>query len=128
MAIFAHLQAMQEQALKISDGDAELQRNSNEVGASLAQRQIQLVSLKNNLISLLKRCQSANSLLEQIATSKNQRIAQDQSLEVVKLTESTVDDSVTIRVITVITLIYVSATAPAVRHLRAGSWLSLTSF
>ncbi|KAK3704620.1 hypothetical protein LTR37_013719 [Vermiconidia calcicola] len=75
--------------------------------------QNQVASYDAHLQVLLKRCTSTAHLLEQIATSKNQRIAQEQSGYMMELTKSTVDDSATVRVITVITLVYLSSTVVA---------------
>ena len=74
----------------------------------------QVQSFSDNLETLLSECTSIRYLLEQVATSKNQTIARRQGEHVMLLTKSTVDDSTTVRVITVISLVYVSCSAAAV--------------
>lgn len=60
------------------------------------------------------KCQSAVQLVDRALNLKHQRIAQEQTELMTKLAESTVDDSATVRVITVITLIYLSFTVVGV--------------
>ena len=63
---------------------------------------------------LLRKRESTAHLLEQTISWSQQRAAQDQNDLLTNLTKSAVDDSVTIRVITVITLVYLSFTVVAV--------------
>lgn len=75
----------------------------------------QLDALQDRLQVLLKERESTADLLEQVISFKNQRVAQNQNDLLTRLTQSTVDDSVNVRVITVIGLVYVSSTVVAVR-------------
>lgn len=74
----------------------------------------QIVSYKEHLQVLLQRCKSTAHLLEQLVASKNQKLTREQSSYVLTLTQAAADDSAAIRVITVITLIYLSSTVVAV--------------
>ena len=73
-----------------------------------------IASYNEHLQVLLKRCNSTAKLLEQLVASKNQKLAREQSNYVLTLTKSAAEDSAAIRVITIITLIYLSATVVAV--------------
>lgn len=91
-----------------------------ELGAGLAFSQQadiftnQLISSANRAEAVLREHESTASLLVQIISAKNQRVTQEQNALVMKLTRSTLDDSVNVRVITVITLVYLSAAVVAV--------------
>lgn len=74
----------------------------------------QMTSYNEHLQVLLKRCSSTAHLLEQLVWSKNQNLTREQNAYVLELTKSAADDSAAIRVITVITLIYLSSTFVAV--------------
>jgi hypothetical protein len=74
----------------------------------------QIVSYNEHLQVLLKRCKSTAHLLEQLVASKNQKLTREQSSYILTLTKAAADDSAAIRVITVITLIYLSSTVVAV--------------
>lgn len=74
----------------------------------------QIIAMKRNLQAILTRCAATARLLEQVASSRNEKTAQQQNLRLTELTRLTVDDSNAIRVITVITLLYLSLTAVAV--------------
>ena len=74
----------------------------------------QIISYNEHLQVLLKRCASTAHLLEQLIWSKNQKLTREQSSYVLTLTKAAADDSAAIRVITVITLIYLSSTVVAV--------------
>lgn len=77
--------------------------------------QYRLDALSHRLGILLKERESTAHLLEQTISARNQQMAQRQTELVTKLTKSTVDDSVNVRIITVITLVYLSAAVVAVR-------------
>lgn len=74
----------------------------------------QIASYSEHLQVLLKRCNSTAKLLEQLVASKNQKLSREQNEYILTLTKSAADDSAAIRVITVITLIYLSSTVVAV--------------
>ena len=74
----------------------------------------QLRSYTEHLQVLLKRCKSTAHLLEQLVASKNQKLTTEQSNYILALTKAAAEDSAAIRVITVITLIYLSSTVVAV--------------
>lgn len=75
----------------------------------------QLDAFQQRLQVLLKEWESTAHLLEQMISFKNQRVSQEQNSLLTSLTQSTVDDFVNVRVITVIGLVYVSSTVVAVR-------------
>jgi hypothetical protein len=79
-----------------------------------------IASYNEHLQVLLKRCNSTAKLLEQLVASKNQKLAREQSNYTLTLTKAAADDSAAIRVITIITLIYLSATvvaaSPSIAH------------
>lgn len=70
----------------------------------------------NNAGALLTTCERAVQLLDRVLNLKNQQVAQQQNTAILSLTKSTVDDSATVRVITAITLVYLSCTVVAVGH------------
>lgn len=74
----------------------------------------QIQSYNEHLHVLLKRCKSTAHLLEQLSASKNQKLTTEQSSYILTLTKAAADDSAATRVITVITLIYLSSTVVAV--------------
>jgi hypothetical protein len=63
---------------------------------------------------LLQRCSNATKLLEKLLDLKNQSVTERHSAHMMALTTNTVDDSATVRVITAITLVYLSCTAVGV--------------
>jgi hypothetical protein len=69
---------------------------------------------RDNVAVLLLKCTSTQEVLNNILNLNNQRIAQQQNDRVYYLTTATVDDSATVRVITAITLVFLSFTAIAV--------------
>jgi hypothetical protein len=71
---------------------------------------------RDNVTVLLLKCASTQEVLNSILNLNNQRIAQQQNDRVFYLTTATVDDSATVRVITAITLVFLSFTAVAVRR------------
>jgi hypothetical protein len=72
------------------------------------------ISYRDNAATLLVKCTSTLGVLNSILNLNNQRIAQQQNDRVFYLTTATVDDSATVRVITAITLVFLSFTAVAV--------------
>jgi hypothetical protein len=72
------------------------------------------ISYRENAATLLVKCTSTLGVLNSILNLNNQRIAQQQNDRVFYLTTATVDDSATVRVITAITLVFLSFTAVAV--------------
>jgi len=68
----------------------------------------------SNANALLVTCERAVQLLDRVLDLKSQQIAQQQNTTILALTKSTVDDSATVRVITAITLVYLSCTVVAV--------------
>lgn len=72
------------------------------------------ISYRENAATLLVKCISTLGVLNSILNLNNQRIAQQQNDRVFYLTTATVDDSATVRVITAITLVFLSFTAVAV--------------
>jgi len=71
---------------------------------------------RNRVEVLLKRRESTAHLLEQRVSWNHQKVAQRQNDLTTSLTRSAAKDSVTIRVITVITLVFLSFTVVAVRY------------
>ena len=94
--------------------DDTIAQDSRLLDQRIANRLAQVQSFNNNLEILLRGCTSTSYLLEQVATSKNQKIAQDQSELITLLTKSTLEDSGTVRIITVIFLVYLSSSTVAV--------------
>jgi hypothetical protein len=74
---------------------------------------------RDNTAVLLVKCTSTLGVLNSILNLNNQRIAQQQNDRVFYLTTSTVDDSATVRVITAITLVFLSFTAVAVSEINS---------
>jgi LPS sulfotransferase NodH len=70
----------------------------------------------NNAGALLTTCERAVQLLDRVLNLKCQQVAQQQNTAILALTKSTVDDSATVRVITAITLVYLSCTVVAVGY------------
>lgn len=70
----------------------------------------------NNAGALLTTCERAVQLLDRVLNLKSQQVAQQQNTAILALTKSTVDDSATVRVITAITLVYLSCTVVAVGY------------
>ncbi|KAK4912284.1 hypothetical protein LTR49_019285 [Elasticomyces elasticus] len=70
-------------------------------------------SISANLDFVLHRCTSTAQLLSDTLDVKSRREAEIQSASVFELTHLTVDDSATVQVITVITLIYLASTSVA---------------
>jgi hypothetical protein len=70
----------------------------------------------SNTSALLTKCERAVQLLDRVLNLKSQQIAEQQNTNILALTKSTVDDSATVRVITAITLVYLSCTVVAVSH------------
>jgi hypothetical protein len=68
----------------------------------------------SNANALLTTCERAVQLLDRVLNLKSQQLAQQQNTNILALTKSTVDDSATVRVITAITLVYLSCTVVAV--------------
>jgi Mg2+ and Co2+ transporter CorA len=106
----------------LSSHKKHLHMHSNQCGhlkhfqSSTASHRGQVRSCTRHLQTLLKRCASTTHLLDQLATSKNQKIAQQQNTHLTELTKSTLNDSNAIRVITVITLLYLPLSAVGVRY------------
>jgi len=73
-----------------------------------------LAACSNHATALLTKCERAVQLLDRILNLKSQKIAQQQNTNILALTKSTVDDSATVRVMTAITLVYLSCTVVAV--------------
>lgn len=73
-----------------------------------------LQSLDDHLQVLLRKRESTAHLLEQMVSFRNQRIAQVQSALIMSLTKAALDDSVNVRVITVIGLVFVAFSGVAV--------------
>lgn len=69
----------------------------------------------DEVLSLMSRCGSTARLLRDRLEFKDRLETQKQSEYILQLTHSTVDDSATVRVITVITLVYLSFSVVAVR-------------
>lgn len=69
---------------------------------------------KENLGAILDQCDFAANLLRDRLGAKDQSAVQRQSRYSLELTQLTVDDSATVRVITVITMAYLSFTVAAV--------------
>lgn len=76
----------------------------------------QVTAYRINANAILRKCATASKLLDGILVFNNQNTTQKQSQHVLYLTKSTVDDSVTVRVITTITLVFLSCTAVSVSY------------
>jgi hypothetical protein len=72
------------------------------------------ICYRDNAAALLVKCTSTLGVLNSILNLNNQRIAQQQNDRIFYLTTATVHDSATVRVITAITLVFLSFTAVAV--------------
>lgn len=75
-----------------------------------------MTACSSHVTALLIKCERAVQLLDRILNLKSQQIAQQQNTNILALTKSTVDDSATVRVMTAITLVYLSCTVVAVSH------------
>ncbi|KAM0712549.1 hypothetical protein Q7P37_011646 [Cladosporium fusiforme] len=87
---------------KIEEEDEWLENHRSKVSAC-----------SSHAIALLVKCERARQLLDRILNLKSQQIAQQQNTNILALTKSTVDDSATVRVMTAITLVYLSCTVVA---------------
>lgn len=72
------------------------------------------MALQDNAQVLQQKLAECSQLLTWILSYKSQCIAEQQNERVLQLTHSTVDDSATVRVMTAITLVFLSFTAIAV--------------
>ena len=93
-------------------GHAAIQQDWAEM---LGNQRKKTAAYRNYSHILLQKCSSSSKLLEGIMDFHSQAIARQQSSHVLFLTTATVDDSTTVRVITAITLAFLSFTAVAVR-------------
>jgi hypothetical protein len=82
-------------------------------------RRLEVESYKHAAQGLLEKCACVQRLAEGLLNYQNQQNVQQQTAATFALTNSTVDDSATVRVITVITVVYLSSTAVAVSELPA---------
>jgi len=80
-----------------------------------------LAAYEENRAALADQCEFAGKLLRDRLEARDQLAMQKQSHYALQLTKSTVDDSATVRVVTVITLVYLSFTVVAVSRLRGYS-------
>jgi len=76
--------------------------------------QEEIASFDNNANFLLRRCGNTAQLLSETLDFKTKRDQEMQTASTYELTQLTLDDSATMQVITVITLIYLSSTSIAV--------------
>lgn len=78
--------------------------------------QEEVASFDNNAGFLSKRCSNTAQLLSETLDFKTKRDQEIQTASTYELTHLTLDDSATMQVITVITLVYLSSTSIAVRQ------------
>ena len=109
-----HVQALSSRMSMIVPDSSDLFERTPCFTESVSNVCNEIEALIDNVQVLLRICASTSRVLEQVAESKNQHISQEQNKHVASLTRLTANDSVTIRVITVITLVYLSSTAVAV--------------
>jgi hypothetical protein len=80
--------------------------------------QEEVASFENNATFLLRRCSNTAQLLTETVDFKTKRDQEIQTASTYELTHLTLDDSATMQVITIITLVYLSSTSIAVRQSR----------
>jgi hypothetical protein len=78
--------------------------------------QEEVASCNNNADFVLRRCSNTAQLLSETLDFKTRRDQEMQTASTYELTHLTLDDSATMQVITVITLVYLSSTSIAVRQ------------
>jgi hypothetical protein len=78
--------------------------------------QEEVTSCNNNADFVLRRCSNTAQLLSETLDFKTKRDQEMQTASTYELTHLTLDDSATMQVITVITLVYLSSTSIAVRQ------------
>jgi hypothetical protein len=76
----------------------------------------QVASYNDNVHHLLRKIDGIAQLFSDMLALKNQHIAQEQNNQLTKMTQVTVQDSATIRVIGVATLVFLPTTFVAVSH------------
>ena len=91
------------------------QIETNAISDLLENYRNQIDAYAENAKFLLKRSGSTAQQLSDTLAFKNQHVAQSQSGYMLKLTMSTVDDSATVRVVTLVTLVYLPFSFMAVR-------------
>jgi hypothetical protein len=80
----------------------------------MAARENQMESYKQHVRALVEKCDSTTYLLQEVANSRSQNIGREQNGYMMRLTKAALEDSAAIRVITVITMIYLSPTVVGV--------------
>ncbi|KAF2168536.1 hypothetical protein M409DRAFT_21286 [Zasmidium cellare ATCC 36951] len=80
---------------------------------TLSNSRAKLIAFRSNSSVLLRKTANISQMLNSILTFRSQEIMKEQSERVLFLTTSTVDDSATVRVITAITLVFLSFTVVA---------------
>lgn len=81
-----------------------------ELKDAITSRHNQIDSNKSYAKALIAGCDSTAGLLKQVASSKNRGIVGKQNGYMMRLSQIAIDDSAAIRVITVITMLYLSPT------------------
>lgn len=84
-------------------------------GERMRSHERSIEAFSDRLEVLLKKRDSTAHVLDQTLSFQQQQAAQKQSETTIDLAKTTVHESVSVRVITAITLVYLSCTAPAVR-------------
>jgi hypothetical protein len=85
-----------------------------EIKCTLRNMARQIAAYKHNVEFLLQKINTMAQLLSDMLALKNQHIAQDQNSQLTKMTQLTVQDSATLRVIGVATLVFLPTTFVAV--------------
>lgn len=109
LAIFASLSktlTTLEKLNKTIQARSAEQTETNAISDILENHRNQIDAYTENAKFLLKRSGSTAQQLSDTLAFKNQHVAQSQSGYMLKLTMSTVDDSATVRVVTLVTLVY----------------------
>lgn len=82
-----------------------------------------LDSYSDNVTSLQQKCTGLAQLFDRLLTFEQSQIAHAQNSKMTQLTEKTTDDSLTVRSVTVVSLIYLSFTVVAVSFPRTSRTL-----
>lgn len=105
-ANFKHFERVLTHLQEINNRCFHLNTKKENINDTLINFVTEMSAYNENAEFLVRRAQGIAKQISQTLGLKNQSIAQEQSENVFKLTKSTVDDSVTVRVITLVTLFY----------------------
>jgi hypothetical protein len=111
---FSGLLELNDRLLNRESTETQLQMKS-----TLQNMNNQVAAYTDNVHHLLRKIASMAQLLSDMLALKNQHIAQEQNNQLTKMTQLTVQDSATVRVIGVATLVFLPTTLVAVSSLPA---------